>query len=238
MDKLTIGICDDQKNIVLELNQLIQTIQNEWSCNWDIRLFHSGDELINEISEIDAVFLDIEMPEIDGIEVGRKIKLIKPNCKIIMATGKVDRFKETFKIHAVRFITKPFDKNEVEEALDVVIKMNFGGEIMELFYMRNPYKIPQYMIQYINAYNGYAEFAVDNRILRREISLTDLMILLDKRLFFRINRQHVINLRWISSYDEGNIQINEKIFKVSRRKKKEFEQKYIDYDIKYRWGFE
>lgn len=238
MEKQVIGICDDQKEVAFELSEVVQSIQKSWNCEWDVRLYTSGEELLKEINGIDIVFLDIEMPEIDGIEVGKKIKLINPYCKIIMATGKVERFKEAFQIHAVRFITKPFEKKEVEEALEAAITMSFGGNTIELYNMRIAHNIPQYMICYVEAYNGYTEFMVDNHIFRKEVSLTELESILDDRLFFRINRQYIINFRWINAYLKEEIQINGNVFKISRRKKKEFEKKYIEFDLKYRWGFE
>lgn len=234
MNDLVIGICDDQKEIAIELKKLIEAYLSAQNCSYELHMFLNGNDLLEQINKINLVFLDIEMPGMDGIELGRRIKQVNSECKIIMATGRVDRFKDAFRIHAERFITKPFDKAEVEEALQAVAMRNLGEETIKLYYMRNLYEICQCDIFYIIAYNGYTEFVVGDKVFRKEASLNEVEGILDERIFFRINRKYVINMQWIQSYSEGTIQIGGKEFEVSRRKRKDFEQKYIEFDLRYR----
>lgn len=234
MEKVVIGICDDQKEIVIELKRMLEAYLSAQNCSYELYLFLNGESLLGQIDKINVVFLDIEMPGMDGIELGRKIKQINPECKIIMATGRVDRFKDAFRIHAERFITKPFDKAEVEEALRAVSLRNFGEETIELYYLRNLYQVCQRDISYIIAYNGYTEFVVDDKVFRKETSLNEVECLLDERIFFRINRKCMVNMQWIQVYSGGVIRIGGKEFEVSRRRRKDFEQKYIEFDLRYR----
>ena len=44
----------------------------------------------------------------DGIDVGKEILRQNPGCRIIIASGEWERFKEGYVIRAVRFVTKPF----------------------------------------------------------------------------------------------------------------------------------
>lgn len=234
MEKLIIGICDDQKEIVIELKRMLEAYLSAQNSSYELYLFLDGESLFGQIDKINVVFLDIEMPGMDGIELGRKIKQINPECKIIMATGRVDRFKDAFRIHAERFITKPFDKAEIEEALQAVAFRNLGEERIELYYMRNLYQVCQRDISYIIAYNGYTEFVVDDKVFRKETSLNEVECMLDERIFFRINRKCMVNMQWIQVYSEGAIRIGGKEFEVSRRRRKDFEQKYIEFDLRYR----
>lgn len=234
MDGLVIGICDDQKEIVIELKKLIEAYLSAQSCSYELHMFLNGKDLLDQIDKLHIVFLDIEMPGMDGIELGRKIKQANSECKIIMATGRVDRFKDAFRIHAERFITKPFDQAEVEEALRAAALQDLGKKTIELYYMRNLYKICQCDISYIIAYNGYTEFVVGDKVFRKDSSLNEVEGVLDERIFFRINRKYMINIQWIQSYSEGTIRIEGKGFEVSRRKRKDFEQKYIEFDLRYR----
>lgn len=231
---LRVGICDDEELIIDALDGIIQKIVS--NNGWKIAISHyqSGKELLKDVFDLDAVFLDIDMPELDGIETGRKVCEINSECKIIMATGRTDRFKEAFHIKAFRFVTKPFDCDEIEEALQAVLKRQIGWETIELYEKRNPYQIPQKDILYIEAYAGYSEFTVSDRILRKECSLSELEQELSKELFFRVSRQYIVNLGKITEYVRGSILIQGKKIRVSRRKKKEFEQAYLEYDLNYR----
>lgn len=85
---------------------------------------------------MEAIFLDIEMPQMDGIEIGRIIKKIHPKCKIIMAADKEERIKEAFQIEALRFISKPFEYLEVEGAIKALYKQRLGTESIGLALLR------------------------------------------------------------------------------------------------------
>ena len=73
-----------------------------------------------------------------------------------------------------------------------------------------------------------------NRILRKDCSLSELEQELSKELFFRVSRQYIVNLGKITEYAKGSIHIQGKKILISRRRKKEFEQAYLEYDLRYR----
>lgn len=234
--KKVIALCDDQQKALEELEEYVRHIGETLQQDFEIQIFHSGEELLEAPESPAIIFLDIEMEGIDGIETGRRMKQKNPECKIIMATGNENRYKDAFRIQAFRFITKPFEKEEIDEALKAVLGTFVGTDIIELYRARNLYQIRQLDIKYAKAYNGYTEFAVQESIFRKESSLDALQKILDTRTFYRINRQYMVNMYWIQHYDNGILTIDDQTFKVSRRKRSDFEKKYVDYDIKYRRG--
>ena len=72
--------------------------------------------------EIDVVTLDINMPEMNGLEMLPKIKEINPKIKVIIvsAIGETEKVKETIKMGASHFIVKPFNKNNAYPILKYV----------------------------------------------------------------------------------------------------------------------
>lgn len=240
MEKMKIGICDDEEAMVEDLRQLIEECMKEEDKKYDIQKFFSGKKLLENILNLNfnIIFLDITMPEIDGIEVGKRIHRLYPHCKIVIETAYVERFKDSFKIGAFRFITKPFDKKEIKEVLKAVWELQIGTSMMKLYQNRNSYFIMQKDIQYIMAYNGYAEFFVKGKRYRKEESLKELERSLDHRIFFRINREYIVNMFWIIESRQGIIQVADKKIKISRRRKKEFERAYMEFDINYSWLIE
>ena len=53
-------------------------------------------------------------------------------------------------------------------------------------------------------------------------------------LFVRVDRKYIVNLRYVKSYINDKFIIGKKTFSISRRNRKEFERKYIEFDLKYR----
>ena len=235
---LRVGICDDEPLIIEALRRIILEIADKNGWGISISCFESGKALLEAVDTLEAVFLDIDMPELDGIETGKRIGERNQECKIIMATSRADKFKDAFRIQAFRFVTKPFDENEIEEALQAIFHTQIGMEMIELYEKRNSYQIPQKDILYITAYDGYSEFVVsgrnESRLLRKECSLSELEQELSKELFFRVSRQYIVNLGKITEYAKGSIHIQGKKILISRRRKKEFEQAYLEYDLRYR----
>ncbi|MEF9939117.1 MAG: LytTR family DNA-binding domain-containing protein [Lachnospiraceae bacterium] len=236
MKKIVIGICDDQYLVLEQLKRIVSKYIFERRQDAEIILFQNGNRVINNSEILDILFLDIEMPGMDGIEVGKYIRKTNTHCKVIMATSHVDRFKEAFKIEAYRFISKPFEELEIVEALDDAMKTIIGTETLLLYENRIPYEIMQREIQFISAYDGYVEAIIENRKMRKDISLTKLEKILDKCIFYRINRENVLNLLYVDSYKKGIITMGNYKFTVARRKKKDFESFFVKFDITYR-GF-
>ena len=134
-----IGICDDEVLIAEKLKEIISVCLREINQEAEITVFLSGKKLLEKIKELDVVFLDIRMEELDGYETGKLIKKIKPDCQIIMETGESERFEEAFEIGAVRYIRKPFDKEKITEALRKVVGGFRGNKTMELYKDRSKF---------------------------------------------------------------------------------------------------
>ncbi|MBA4686593.1 MAG: response regulator transcription factor [Candidatus Galacturonibacter soehngenii] len=234
MNVLSIGICDDEIIIQKILADKIKQCLEKKELNAKIYMFEAGADLLRQAFKLDVIFLDIQMPEMNGIEVGRKLKKINGDCKVIIVTSKENYYKEAFRIGAFRFITKPFEIHEIEEALEAVNVDKAGIDIIKLYDKRMVFEIEQREINYIVAYDSYANFILGNRVFRKNVSLNELETVLDKRIFFRINRKVIVNMLWIQEYKKGEIVINTEKMIVSRRKRKEFELAFIEYDIMHR----
>lgn len=231
---LQIAICDDEPIVLNTLFKMVDKAMAKKKIPYKINTFSSGEKLVEQIEAFQLVFLDIEMPDMDGIDTGECILQRNPDCKIVIASGRVDRFQETYKIKAFRFIVKPYKMEEIEEAIDAYMNQCIGMETVELFQKRNPVWVRQREISYVAAYGSYVEVMVRNQVYRKEVSLLEMEQQLDKRCFFRIHRQYLVNLFWVTGYEKGKVFVSGGELLLSRRKQKVFEQAYMDFDLTYR----
>lgn len=90
----------------------------------------NGREAIEKYIELrpDLVLLDITMPEMDGLEALKKIKMIEPKAKIIMcsAMGQQNMVIEAIQNGAIDFVVKPFQQDRVIESLRKVEELASG----------------------------------------------------------------------------------------------------------------
>jgi len=106
---------------------------------FEVLTARSGKEALDKIAKesINLVFLDITMPDMDGIQVLRKLKEYDENLPVIMATATDSARKavEAIQLGACNYITKPFDVDEVIAVARKAIER--GRLIKEMIYLRS-----------------------------------------------------------------------------------------------------
>lgn len=236
VQEIRIAICDDEPLVRRKLSRMVQEILDREEISFELEEFNSGIELLDQIENIDLVFLDIEMPELDGIETGAIIKKKNSECQIIIASGREDRFKETYRLKAMRFVSKPYERIEVREAIQAYLnERQLGLTRIEVFRDRVSYWIRQRDIEYISAFNSSVEIMVKGILYRKQGSLSQIEKLLVPELFYKVHKAHIVNLFYVADYtDKEVIMKNKTRIPLSRRQKKEFDNKYMEFDIKYR----
>lgn len=108
---MRILICDDDTLIIEQLQKYIESYfeSNHLKCP-ELVSFTSGESLLAEKSEKDIVFLDIEMPGMNGIYVGNELKKTNKNVIIFVVTSYSEYLDEAMRFHVFRYLSKPLDK--------------------------------------------------------------------------------------------------------------------------------
>ena len=113
-----VAVCDDDKRVIKEVSGLIR----EWNPEIQVACFSSGEELLADYHPCQAVFLDIDMGGISGIETGERIRAKDRQVKIIYLTAYRDYVAGAFKVHAFQYLLKPVGKAEVLQVLEEVFR--------------------------------------------------------------------------------------------------------------------
>jgi DNA-binding NtrC family response regulator len=104
-------IVDDEQLLLEGLRKALQTSSR------DITTVETGASARTEISSraYNLCFLDVFLPDLDGIELLKQIRNASPETKVIMMTAGImsDVMKETIEHHAYMFMPKPFDLLQV-----------------------------------------------------------------------------------------------------------------------------
>ena len=103
---MRIAICDDEERYRIEL----KTILNKLLINADLNIdtFDDGNILADAFaaSPYDLVFLDIEMPALDGITLAKKIRSRSENVFIVFLTSHIEYALEGYEVNALRYLTR------------------------------------------------------------------------------------------------------------------------------------
>ena len=117
---MRIAICDDEEKYRIQLKTVLDKLLI--NTDDDIETFSDGNILALKFAEspFDLVFLDIEMPEIDGITLARKLRAVSEKVFIVFLTGHVEYALEGYEVNALRYLTKPVDIDKLKEVLNYV----------------------------------------------------------------------------------------------------------------------
>ena len=217
-----------------------------------IKTFESPETAVDYLengNQPDIVFLDIQMPEMSGLEFIRRF----PNreFQVIFTTAYSEFALEALKNEALDYLMKPIDSDDLIRAVNKMKKRNKTVQISdklektikaigntdaqkEKIKITHDKKVEFYEpheIIYFSANGNYTKIHLQNRPeVLMSLSLKDVMDLLPEKHFFRIHKSYIVNVHKITSFlkTENYIQLNNKItVPLARNRKQEFISKYL-----------
>jgi two-component system, LytTR family, response regulator len=172
----------------------------------------NGFEAVKASSDLkpDLLFLDIQMPKLDGFEV---LDLIGRDAVSVIFTTAYDEYAlRAFNVHAVDYLLKPFGAERFAEALALarlrvrkrealpireLLETHREGAAVDRVLIRdrsNVHVIPVEQIDYIEAQDDYVSIRAAGRSYLKEQTLADLEAQLATKGFLRIHRRYILNV--------------------------------------------
>lgn len=98
-------ICDDEKIFLKKLSEKIKFYLVERGVDAELKICSRGKDLLgfSEKIKIDAFFLDIDMPEINGFQIAKNIRTLYPNCIIVFCSNHNELVYESFEYEPFGF---------------------------------------------------------------------------------------------------------------------------------------
>ena len=186
--------------------------------------FPSAKEALKALPSLDCdlVFLDVEMPEMTGLEF---ISAMNHTADVVIISSKSEYAVDAFDFNIADYITKPIDFDRFCKAVDRVenIRANIGSESnsKNLFIKADSkyVKIDLNEIRYIEALSDYVSVHTDKGRFIILGTMKGMAAKLDENNFIRIHRSYIANLNRIEAIQEGYAMIEGKQLPVSRGSK-------------------
>ncbi|MGY5353791.1 LytR/AlgR family response regulator transcription factor [Wenyingzhuangia sp. IMCC45467] len=187
---------------------------------------------------VDVLFLDIQMPDVTGIELS---KMIPPNTRVIFTTAFDEYALEGFKVKAIDYLLKPFDYAEflaaaskAKEWFNLIEKKTVQKNITttekeqsEFLFVKSEYKqlkINLNDVLYFESMKDYIKIWVktESKPILTLMSLKSLEEKLSENKFMRVHRSFIVNLNNIEVVERSQIIINKQRITVSEQYKNKF----------------
>jgi two-component system LytT family response regulator len=204
------------RSVIVDDEELARAILREYLAGHsDIEIAaecSNGFDAVKAVSECqpDLLFLDIQMPKLNGFEV---LELIGPGPAVIFTTAYDQYALRAFEVHAVDYLLKPFTSERLAQALDrarqrpaqagrepiaeLVQDVRKQSKPLERILIRDGPKvhvIPAEKIDYIEAQDDYICIKTGGKEHLKQETLANLEELLDQGRFIRIHRSYILNI--------------------------------------------
>lgn len=119
---LRIAICDDDKILVTQIEEMLNRYLDKKMIDRYIDIFYDGaslERIYEKGDRFDIIYLDIEMSGKNGIEAAKSIRKLDRDVLLIYVSSYETYFMQLFEVEPFRFIKKPIKETEFEEVIDL-----------------------------------------------------------------------------------------------------------------------
>ncbi|MCM1112595.1 MAG: LytTR family DNA-binding domain-containing protein [Muribaculum sp.] len=230
---MRILICDDDALIVEQLQNYIKDFFENISVKCpELSCFSDGESLLSDKGEKDILFLDVEMPGMNGIYVGNELKKRNENIIIFIVTSYSEYLDDAMRFHVFRYLSKPLNKQRFFRNMKDVVDLYHSMTV----------KIPIETKQGVHTLPASSVIAVE--ALGRKVMVHTVRCdfesihtmeywkkLLPKNRFFQTHRSFIINFEHVTDFDHTLVHMSDHQFQayLTKRKYSAFKEAYLLY---------
>ncbi|MGN1405241.1 MAG: LytR/AlgR family response regulator transcription factor [Erysipelotrichaceae bacterium] len=234
MEVVKIIICDDEISQIKNLSSMIRDILSDTEILYRIDIYTDGEALLNNYkSKADLIFLDIEMPLIDGLETARLLREKDEEFTLAFTTSHEQYAVKGYDVAAWRYYVKPINKDQLTRDLLPKIKKIVQNKNRNLFF-RSENSTECISMEDI----CYIETAINHKVIIHTIerniqiykNMNEVERNLDSALFFRCHTSYIVGFRYIKKIDKNEVIMKDNNHvPLSKHRRREFLDAFMNY---------
>lgn len=235
---MKIAVCDDERGILEDIERRIRRFGNEF----EIKKYSDGEMLLSEEFDADILFLDIQMPGRNGLEIAKKLRERSDKLVIIMISAAEEYVFRAFDVRAFHYLVKPLDQDKFHEVLRQAVQFvksmekrkdstDQSGKTMMIKSGAVHTNVVIDDIVYAEVFNRKILLHTKQEELEYYGKLSDLENMAGDG-FFRPHRAFLINMNYIVSYGSDSVIMTNGEIPISKAKHAEFVREYLKFHVK------
>lgn len=205
-------ICDDDDKFCTELESVLKYIANKNNIIMNIDIWNSGEKLFEHLksgNRVDLIFLDIELLEGNGIDIGNAVRetLNDFYTAIVYVSYEESYAMSLFRSRPYDFLVKPIGEKAVEDVINRYIKEACLRNLQFTYKKEGGYRrIPFNEILYFRSMNRKVIMKMINHEDEFYLKLSDI----ERQLppyFIRVHKSYIINQNHVKSYNYEAIEM-------------------------------
>lgn len=236
---MNISICDDDREFVSQLENMIVKYLDEHNYRADIQIFLRSEELIEYVENegnMDLLFLDIEFDESTGIEIGKSIRdnYNNDSVQIVFVSCKEHYAMQLFDIRPFNFLVKPVEYNKLSYVMDEFNRLfDLQQTFFEYHIGKQQFRINEQSILYFESKGKKINMVTTTGIRQFYGKLSEVNIRLLTKTFCTVHKSFIINTRYVTEYGREQVTMtNGDVIPISRSMRAHLNEKIITNE----WG--
>lgn len=230
---IKVAVCDDEIHIRGKLISIIKEYFDEIKRAVWVADFKTGDGLLKAKIRFDIIFLDIEMPNMNGIETAKKLRNWDVNSKIIYVTN-YDKYKScAYKVHAFDYICKPVREKVIYGVLSEAVRYLDHASERQRYAFKTEEGIVTLELDDIYYFEYLSRKVIINSSKGKYIatySLKELYEKFSKHNFESPHKSFIINMLHIKCIKGFNVYMeNEAVVPLAQKRAVNFKEKFNDF---------
>lgn len=204
---MRIAVCDDEEKFRVQAKEMIDKLAG--SLDVIVDAYSDGRKLLEAFDKkpYDVLFLDIEMPVMDGITLAKKLRERSDSIYIVFLTGHVEYALEGYEVNALRYLTKPVQEAKLSEVLRFVMDKNVSKRQLMIKEDGDETLINVSDIIYMEAQNQYVMIYTTGGEHLIRYNIGDFEAELKNDDFFRIHRGYLVSLAKVKKLVKSEVVI-------------------------------
>ncbi|MBO4990287.1 MAG: response regulator transcription factor [Clostridia bacterium] len=231
MEKIKIAIVEDNAEDSLVTRKYIEGYCLSHKINATVDDYSTAFAYLDSVQRYDALFLDIEMPHIDGMELAVEIRKHDSRVVIVFVTNMARYAVNGYRVDAIDYVLKPISGFDFFLTMDKVINSveRIRGEKTYVVKSRDGVTTLSVSdIRYIESLNHHLVF----HTALGEREAYGYLKAVESELgdgFFRASSCYLVNLAYVKAVNGCDITVGDNVLKISRGKKRELIERLTDY---------
>lgn len=226
---IRIAVVEDDASYAAKMAEYLERYQAEQSLKFQLTFFTDGMDIVkNYRHNWDIIFLDIEMPLLDGMSAAKHIRKFDNVVQIIFITNMAQYALQGYEVNALDYVLKPLSYYSFALKMQKALRLLQPQAEKSLILTRDGSleRVMAAEIFYIEVYNHQLRYftKLGEFSATGSKSLKELESELRDAHFVRCNSCYLVNLQHIKSVREGYAYVNDTPLKISRNRNKEFMQ--------------
>ncbi len=230
------AVAEDQQKDFDLLNGYMEKYAAENGLVIEVTRFANGLNFIEEYKpDYDIVFLDIEMPHLNGMDAARQLREIDGDVAIIFVTNMMQYAIQGYEVNAIDFMVKPVTYFNFSQKLKKALNMIGRNEEKSVILHDEDRTVVVAAkdIYYVEKDKNYLLYHTVKGVFRERGTLTEALETLKDSGFSKCFTSCMVNLAHVSDLGSDTLTVNGDILPISRRQKKDFMMDFTKY---YRGG--